>query len=142
MNVLLVCTGNTCFSVMAEGVLADMADRFALPIVTRSAGTEAAEDTKPTRECMMVMETMDIDVSAHRAHRLTEADVEWADSILCMTQRTRARILEKWPVAWPKVEALPHVLDDPYGQSYDGYMNIMNELRVMMLQWCHERKML
>ena len=96
MNILLVCTGNTCRSVMAEALIDDAVDRsrkLGAHIKTDSAGTFAAEDLEATDFAVKVLEEMNVDVGRHRSKQIDEELVEWADMILTVPRKGRLKLL-------------------------------------------------
>ena len=66
-NVLVLCTGNSCRSQMAEGFLHELAgDRYAV----HSAGTEPKEEVHPL--AIAVMDEAGIDISTHHPKSVRE----------------------------------------------------------------------
>ena len=75
MKVLVVCTGNTCRSAMAQELLDDAVDRSSNldgKVKCASAGTFACEGAEATREAIEVMEEMGLSLDKHRAQQFTE----------------------------------------------------------------------
>lgn len=78
IRVLFVCSGNTCRSVMAEGLFQKMwkealqgkDKESGLEVETTSAGTGAVEGMPSSREALRVLEEEGIDFSAHQAQRV------------------------------------------------------------------------
>ena len=68
MNVLFVCTGNTCRSPMAEELAEDAAGRSThlKDMTFRSAGTFACEGEPATPEAVKVMEELDLSLEKAR----------------------------------------------------------------------------
>jgi len=108
LNILFVCTGNICRSVMAEGF---MKERLAgtddnLKIEISSAGLAADEGRPPPPEVVAVMREYGLDVSGHRAHLLNKADVDAADLILTMAMHNSQRLLTEYQAAVNRVFTL------------------------------------
>lgn len=85
IDILVVCTGNTCRSPIAEAVLQAKLDTRGVAAVVRSAGTlpwhgPASEGARTAAE------EFGLDLSGHRSQRLTGALVADADLILGMTR--------------------------------------------------------
>ena len=93
-TILLVCTGNSCRSVMAGGLLKELLkDKGSYKIAT--AGTASFKGMPPTQEAIQVMSEQGIDVSAHRSSPLSNAMIEEADLILVMEKRHKEDILNR-----------------------------------------------
>lgn len=96
MRVLLVCMGNICRSPTAAGVLRQVLARSApeLHVEVDSAGTDAYHvGEAPDPRAIAHAARRGIDLRGGRARRLTPADFEHFDWILCMdaANRTAAR---------------------------------------------------
>jgi protein-tyrosine-phosphatase len=95
MHVLLVCTGNTCRSPMAEALLREaLASRGADRITVSSAGTGAWDGAPVSEGAYLVGLEHGLDLSTHRARLLTRELVRSADLILTMSAHHRARVAE------------------------------------------------
>jgi arsenate reductase len=76
VNILFVCTGNSCRSQIAEGWGRNLAaDRHAF----RSAGIEA-HGKNP--RAIAVMQEAGVDISSQESTRLTDAMLAWADLVI------------------------------------------------------------
>lgn len=72
MNVLILCTGNSCRSQMAHGFL----QSFDKDLSVFSAGTKPAEKVNP--KAVEVMKEAGVDISGHNPHNVTEyLDEPW-----------------------------------------------------------------
>ena len=86
MNLLFVCSGNTCRSAMAEALARKIAERRGIKdLNVSSAGTNAWDNVPATDEALLVGMERDIDLTGHRARKLTPAIVSEADLIFVMT---------------------------------------------------------
>jgi arsenate reductase len=101
-RVLILCTGNSARSQMAEGLLRAMAgDRFDV----ESAGTH------PSRVNPLAVEAMKergIDISGHRSKSLDEFTGERFDHVITVCDNAK----ESCPV-WPGARTIHHGFEDP-----------------------------
>jgi len=118
MNVLFVCTGNTCRSPMAEEVADDAAGRSNgyRDISFGSAGTFACEGEPASEEAVEVMQEIGLETEKHKARQFTKELAEWADIILAM----EAKHIEQMEAMAPDEEHKMHTLLG-YAQGVDGY---------------------
>lgn len=92
MTILLVCTGNTCRSPMAEALLRRALAEAGVAHEVRSAGTAPLEGAPASEGSYLVALEHGVDLSAHRARRLTRELVQDADLILTMSRRHLERV--------------------------------------------------
>ncbi|MDP8217498.1 MAG: L-threonylcarbamoyladenylate synthase [Candidatus Theseobacter exili] len=83
-NILVVCTGNSCRSVMAEGVLKEIFCNR-IDVFVHSAGVCAFQGMPPAVPAVYVMSEAGINIAGKRANILTPQMVDDADKILVMT---------------------------------------------------------
>ncbi|HVX60825.1 MAG TPA: Sua5/YciO/YrdC/YwlC family protein [Pirellulales bacterium] len=151
--VLLVCTGNTCRSPMAEGLFRhllakkvgcepdELEDRG---VVVMSAGIAAMLGGRAASEALKVMSEHGIDLSAHESQPLTEQLVRHADLILPMTRSHRQAILAEWPEAASRVKLLSHEgldVPDPIGGPIEQYQRCAAQMKPEIEKWVEELKL-
>jgi protein-tyrosine-phosphatase len=104
-NVLLVCTGNTCRSPMAEAILKRLAEEEGLDVSVRSAGLYAMDGAEASENTRKVLGERGIRHS-HRARSVPPGLIEWADLILTMTLDHKRRLISMNPDSVGKVHTL------------------------------------
>jgi arsenate reductase (thioredoxin) len=102
-RVLILCTGNSARSQMAEGLLRhDAGDRFEVA----SAGTRPGT-VRP--EAIGVMKEIGIDISSHRSKHVDELAGQQFDYVLTVCDNAR----ESCPIFPATVRLVHHSFDDP-----------------------------
>ena len=114
MNILILCTGNSCRSQMAHGFL----QRFDEQITVRSAGTEPAGQVNQT--AVQVMKEVGIDISHHTPQRVEQyINDEW-DYVITVCDHAN----ESCPLFMGKVKQRLHMgYEDPsHAQGTDEFI--------------------
>ncbi|MDY0168294.1 MAG: L-threonylcarbamoyladenylate synthase [Thermoguttaceae bacterium] len=133
LMILLVCTGNTCRSPMAEILCRHLlAERLNVNmeeledqgVIVMSAGIAGMMGGRANAEAVEVMKDYDLDLSGHETQPLTEPLVRNADLIYTMTRSHREAIVAEWPSAAERTFQLStdgSDVSDPIGGSVERY---------------------
>ena len=140
-KIVFVCTGNSCRSPMAEGLLGEMLkEKNIQGIEVFSAGTNPVPGASPTRETIEIMRKEGIDISGHKSTYITYDLISQADLILVMGEVHKEKILDMKPEVKNKVFLLREFADDisegeipdivdPIGQPLSVYEKCLFEIK-------------
>jgi protein-tyrosine-phosphatase len=135
MNLLFVCSGNTCRSPMAEAFARKIAERRGIQdLNVSSAGTNAYDNVPATDEALLVGMERGLDLTEHRSRMLTPEIVSDADLVFVMTPshveqvkqmggRGKVHVIDEYASG-----ATNKGISDPYGGDLDAYRNTADVL--------------
>ncbi|WP_107923666.1 low molecular weight protein arginine phosphatase [Lysinibacillus parviboronicapiens] len=136
MNILFVCTGNTCRSPMAEVILKH---KQMNNVEVRSAGIYAMPNAEMSAHAQQILAEANM-THQHLATQLSETEMDWADLILTMTTAHRDTVIANFPYAEGKVFTLKEYTSigslenvvDPYGGNKAIYEETFTELNKLV----------
>jgi tRNA threonylcarbamoyl adenosine modification protein (Sua5/YciO/YrdC/YwlC family) len=133
LEIVIVCTGNTCRSPMAEMLLKQkLAAANGIPIERLpqhgihvcSAGITANNGSPAADQAINVLGKQDLDLTCHRSQPLSYALANSADLILTLSNSHQQAIVNEWPEFADKTSLLASdgsSVSDPIGGSYEIY---------------------
>ena len=123
-NILLVCTGNTCRSPMAQALLSRMLqerDAGRAEFQVSSAGLNTGDGLPASEYAIAVMEERGINIKTHRSRPVNARLIQQADLILTMTDVQREYLFDRFPNRKENIFSLagfagaPGEVPDPFG---------------------------
>jgi protein-tyrosine-phosphatase len=138
-TVLVVCTANICRSPMAAGLLSHALAGQPEPLRSLrvvSAGVNARDGERVSQNSILALRKAGIDISGHVSRALTQAMLDEAFVVLCMTESHRAMIQLQADPAPRNLflfrEFMPQPGDkeipDPYGGPLAHYESARDEM--------------
>lgn len=123
MNILFVCTGNTCRSPMAEGYLRSK-ELDGITVFSRGL---ACDGSPVSLNSKTAMAEVGIDISNHISKQITDSDINKADKIICLSSSHRAALLSVG-VPQEKLYILGKGISDPFGGDITVYRRCRDEI--------------
>ena len=129
MNVLFVCTGNTCRSPMAEAFAQEYAKKHGLDVMCKSAGLAAFESDTVSDNAVAVLAAEGLNAVTTQPIRFTRELGAWADAIYVMSEQHLDFIKMRFSEFAGKTKLLGDGIPDPYGKDLDAYSECYRQLK-------------
>ena len=128
MNVLFVCTGNTCRSPMAEVIFKHLIEKNKLKNVScSSAGVSAKNGDKASLNAIKVCKEWDLDLKSHKSKNIFDLPLQSYDLFVVMNY-THLEILKSLGISQDKIIVLGNSIGDPFGENLDVYRKCRGEI--------------
>ncbi|WP_127537247.1 low molecular weight protein arginine phosphatase [Paenibacillus illinoisensis] len=121
-HILFVCTGNTCRSPMAEGLLRKLAAERSIQVEVRSAGVAAASGMPISRHAEAVLRDHQAEGPGHST-QLNASLIGWADLVLTLTRSHKQHVMQVFPDSVHKTYTLKE-----YVENDNQVLNDLQEL--------------
>lgn len=141
-KILLVCSGNTCRSPMAQAMLQQMLrNTHNKEITVKSAGLYTSDGLPASEAARLVMEEMGLDLSGHTSQKVNEALMAETELVLTMTEEQRQNLAAAFPQKRQQIFTLGEFsgqpggdIDDPYGMDLEKYRKVSQELEEILIR--------
>lgn len=149
MRILIVCSGNTCRSPMAEVILKKELEQAGISgIEVRSAGIMSPGGEPMNTYSATALAAGGYDTCpAFRSNALSALSLEAFDRILCMTQDQVALVNRRYPEVSSRTRTLALTesgfssdISDPFGAPLETYLKTFKEIRDAVMKLVVELK--
>ncbi len=134
MNILFVCTGNTCRSPMAAGIFKKIiAERNIKNITVSSAGLAADNSSPASSNAIEVCKKIGIDLNKHISRSIFDVNLSSIDKFIVMTVAHKKALLSM-SVPIEKIYILDDEILDPFGGDVKVYEQCRNQIEAALYE--------
>lgn len=141
MNILFVCTGNTCRSAMAEGYAKKIIKEKKLDIKVSSSGIFAMSGEHASYNSISIMKEYNVDILLHKASTIQDQNLNNFDYIFCATENHKNYLLNNYENLENKVFTMKEFAEkdnnqtdldikDPWGHDMNSYRVCAAEISI------------
>lgn len=128
MNVIFICTGNTCRSPMAAGIFRKIVQEKNLKnMEILSAGIAADNVSSATQNAIDACEKIGVSLKKHVSKSIFDINLHKIDKFVVMTSSHRDFLISLG-VQNEKIFALGNQILDPFGGTLEVYENCRNQI--------------
>ena len=133
MNILFICTGNTCRSPMAEALIKHKYPEAQV----QSAGIYANGGERASMSTIEVLKERGIDLN-HVSQPVTERLLHWADLVLTMTSSHKQALMLEYPIFLEKYFTLKEYANDADKEVWEAMKKSYTELELKRAAFIQE----
>ena len=136
MEILFVCTGNTCRSPMAELFFNHYRQTIGKSPCAASCGISTADSLPISANAGAVMQENGIEPGAFKSSAATLEQIDRADFIFTMTSSHRKALVSALPEYADKIFTLlgENDVSDPFGQNLEVYRSTFEMMRPTLIK--------
>ncbi len=128
MNIVFVCTGNTCRSPMAKGIFEKIAkERGGSHLKCDSAGVLVNKQSGATENAVKVCREIGVDIAKHASKSISSIDKKNVDLFVAMTKQ-HGEMIKNLGIDNEKIYVPDPEIEDPYGGDIYVYRKCRDEI--------------